>query len=286
MYTSTPDCDAPFFSIRNKTGRDMAWSVFGPALITSNYAPNISTLLPQLTSDLCNRVDTVDINFHSPRLGFCFEQMWQQALMMTGTNFTANLQISNRVRTLGELDLLIRQPSHTLHIELALKFYLGVKDDWIGPNRRDLLSQKIRHTTSHQLPLAQTNEGREAIKNEGLKEAKSFAIMRGCLFHPAHTLTPAALPSDVSSTHWRGQWCPANQLDLLPKGQWYVLSKQDWISPVLANFSISRHELIHYLSLYFEHLGTPLCIALVNEGPYGWAEAERWIIVPADWEES
>jgi hypothetical protein len=287
LYTSTPDFDNSFFSIASKTGRDLVWSVFGPALINSSYAPDLRALLPQLTLDLCNRVDTVDIDFNSPRLGFCFEQMWQQALTMAGISYVANTQITSPQRTLGELDLLINQANKTLHAELALKFYLGVEDDWIGPNRRDLLSQKIAHTTSHQLPLASTNEGLTAIKNAGFNnEVTSVAIMRGCLFHPAHNLTPAPLPQDVAHDHWRGQWCPVSQLHLIPEGHWYVLSKQDWISPVLASFSIDREELIHYLSVYFDHLTTPMCIARVNKGPYGWAEAERWMIVPADWEDS
>lgn len=282
-----------FFSIRSKSARDLIWSVLGPPLLNSPYAPELNHLIPELTSNLYNRVDSVEIDFNSPRLGFCFEQLWQHALTLVDIDFSANLQITNTSctppRTMGELDLLIRQPKQNLHIELALKFYLGVEDDWIGPNRRDLLSQKIRHTTNHQLPLAQTLEAKDAIRTAGFEPTRSYAILRGCLFYPAHQLTPATLPDDVCAHHWRGLWCPADQLDLLPFGAngansyWYVLSKPDWISPVLAKFSISRDELSHYLRTYFKHLNTPVCIAKVEEGPYGWAEQQRWMIVPTDW---
>ncbi|MEK9766270.1 MAG: DUF1853 family protein, partial [Thalassolituus sp.] len=184
---------------------------------------------------------------------------------------------------------LMPQTERILHIELALKFYLGVKDDWIGPNRRDLLSRKLTHTFNHQLPLAQTSAAGSALRNAGLSTDSgpviSAAVMRGCLFHPAHDAPCAPLPERIAADHWSGFWCPADQLDLLPEGQWYVLSKPDWISPVVSDFAISAAELRYYLAVYFRYLRTPVCIANMAADQAGhWYETERWMIVPGDWE--
>ncbi|MEE3210323.1 MAG: DUF1853 family protein, partial [Pseudomonadota bacterium] len=148
---TTPEA---FFDIQDKNKRDLLWSIFGPSLLSSSVTPPLTEILPELCESRLKGT-TLSPDFQSPRLGFRFEQLWQSALSSSEIPFIANQQITDEGRTLGELDLLIPRGQSTLHIELALKFYLGVEDDWIGPNRRDLLSRKIQHTFDHQLPLAQ-----------------------------------------------------------------------------------------------------------------------------------
>ena len=183
-------------------------------------------------------------------MGFRFEQLWHQALTLAGIPFICNLQIQEYGNTLGELDLLIHTPTETIHAELALKFYLGVEDDWIGPNRRDLLSRKLEHTINHQLPMGQAPATQACLSEKNIKISRSLSIMRGCLFHPIHEQKTAQLPVEIAPNHWRGIWCPVDLLThYLPESAWYVLAKQDWISPIIAPFGIDKSEMIQYLLL-------------------------------------
>lgn len=267
-----------------KTQRDLYWSLFGPALVDCAWAPNLNDWLPELDQHRVLTCSPTDIKFSSQRLGFRFEQLWHLALTQAGIPFTSNVQIQNRGQTLGELDLLIGDKTHTLHAELALKFYLGVEDDWIGPNRRDLLSQKLSHTLKHQLPLARSPQAKKTLDTLGLQVFQSIAVMRGCLFHPVHTSKVAPLPSEINKEHWRGNWCPLHLLrDYLPQGHWYVLSKQDWISPIVASFGLNNDELLNYLTTHFDRFTSELSIARVTKQGNLWYESERWMIVHPNW---
>jgi hypothetical protein len=276
---TTPEA---FFDIQDKNKRDLLWSIFGPSLLSSSVTPPLTEILPELCESRLKGT-TLSPDFQSPRLGFRFEQLWQSALSSSEIPFIANQQITDEGRTLGELDLLIPRGQSTLHIELALKFYLGVEDDWIGPNRRDLLSRKIQHTFDHQLPLAQNPVALSEIKQLAPAPVQSFAIMRGCLFAPAHDVSAAPLPVEISPDHWSGYWCPIEQAHYLPEGHWYVLSKQDWLSPVFSSFAITRDELLKYLTRAYQYLSIPLAIARMEKLQNGWGETERWMMVAPDW---
>ena len=276
---TTPEA---FFDIQDKNKRDLLWSIFGPSLLDSSVTPALKEILPELRESHLKGT-TLSPDFQSPRLGFRFEQLWQSALSSSQVPFIANQQITEQNRTLGELDLLIPRENSTLHIELALKFYLGVEDDWIGPNRRDLLSRKIQHTFEHQLPLAQHAVALAEIREFAPTPVRSFAIMRGCLFSPVHDVSAASLPGEISPDHWSGYWCPVDQAHYLPEGHWYVLSKQDWLSPVYSPFAVPREELLKYLHCTYKHLSIPLAIARMGKLENGWGEVERWMMVAPDW---
>lgn len=73
-----------------------------------------------------------------------------------------NLQIMDDKLTIGELDFLAKdhQTNHTLHIEMACKFYLYREElsadplaCWIGPNGRDRLVDKLDKLRNKQFPL-------------------------------------------------------------------------------------------------------------------------------------
>lgn len=277
-----------FFAIAEKQRRDLLWSLFGPSLLDSSLAPDLISLLPSL-DEKSLKAATLSDEYDAPaRLGFRFEQLWQTALDLSHTEHYANTQITQNGKTLGELDLLIPFANHSIHIELALKFYLGVEDDWIGPNRRDLLSRKIAHTLEHQLPLASRPAAQERIQQLCPMPVTSYPIMRGCLFAPAHGVQAAPLPKEIATDHWSGYWCPVDRSDCLPEGHWFVLSKPDWISPVKSSFAISKSELVHYLNVTYQHIRTPLAIARMAQfelpdGQHCWGEVERWMMVAPDW---
>ncbi|CAM5307721.1 hypothetical protein SSTU70S_03703 [Stutzerimonas stutzeri] len=97
------------------------------------------------------------------RLGLYYERLWQFVLCQVPDVelLAANLPIRQAGHTLGELDLLLRAAEGVHHLELAVKFYLGLDqteghrhDHWFGPGSLDRLDLKLAHLRKHRLPLA------------------------------------------------------------------------------------------------------------------------------------
>lgn len=280
--------DHSYFALPGQHQRDLIWSLFGPPLLDCDWSPAKQPWLPDQWQPLAEQLSNLAPDFNSPRLGLIFEQLWQQYLQLSGIRFLANVQIIDQGKTLGELDLLLDNGQQQWHLELALKFYLGYGNEqgqhWVGPNRADLLARKIRHTHEHQLPMRQNPQTQQQLSELNWQPQASLAVMRGCLFYPANPAYQANLPPEVATDHWRGHWCHAQQAaDYLPKGRWYVLAKPQWLSPALTTFSIGREELLEYLRTHFRHLTYPCCVIQTEEGQYGWAEQQRWLIMPDDW---
>lgn len=68
------------------------------------------------------------------------------------------LQIFEDKITLGELDFIVKdlEEHRLIHVELVCKIYLlddQFEDNWIGPNRKDGLAQKIDKLVNKQFPL-------------------------------------------------------------------------------------------------------------------------------------
>ena len=79
----------------------------------------------------------------------------------------ANIQIQGAQETLGELDYIVQdtESDAILHIELACKFYLldetlsqHISGQWIGPNRKDRLVDKLTKMKTKQFPLLDCEE--------------------------------------------------------------------------------------------------------------------------------
>lgn len=296
--------DPMFFSHLDKVSRDLLWSVFGPDLLDCEWGADLAAALPELSPEGVLKGAASQTGFSTMRLGFRFEALWHQALTSAGLPHLANLQITSETATLGELDLLIPRQDHTLHLELALKFYLGTPGGWVGPNRRDRLDQKLAHTHMQQLTLPQ----RAANQHIRLPQMapgivaenspiRSRALMRGCLFYPLIDSAQVTLPPEINRHHWRGYWCSIGQLPgclaQRPQGRWFVLSRPQWMSPVVTDFSISNAELTDYLQLHFQHLSSSVCVARLEQAPGAegiagnrdtlWYEAERWMVVSDEW---
>lgn len=98
------------------------------------------------------------------RLGHLIEKA-VSGLLNASENFQVleeNLQLIDNKITIGELDFIIQNKStqQITHLELAYKFYLldpMISDlpieQWIGPNRKDSLKEKLAKLKSRQLPL-------------------------------------------------------------------------------------------------------------------------------------
>ena len=122
-----------------------------------------------------------------------------------------NLQIFEGRQTIGELDLVTSHPQGTLHVELAVKLYLGLPeyqeelDGWVGPNPRDTLGKKYRHLRDKQLPLSATEPAKRALSLSDDQKISTQAWVKGYLFHYQDKVPPK-LPTFVNSAHHRGWW--------------------------------------------------------------------------------
>lgn len=296
MLARLLDPDHAFFNLSHQYQRDLLWSILGPSLLDCDWAPETPKWLAAYSTDqLLQSISSVrnPNTFRSPRLGLMFEQLWHRFFELNDLRYQANIQIRDEQKTLGELDLLFTasndDPAITTaqnhHIELALKFYLGFGEDWIGPNRRDYLAEKIRHTHDHQLPLSEHPVALARLTENHWRDMYSQAVMRGCLFYPAADNIRTYLPAEVADQHWRGQWCWfKDSKEYLPHSRWYILSKPQWISPAQTEFSVSRERLLEHINIHFKYLVSAVCAVEVVQNQQGkWCEQQRWLIMPDHW---
>lgn len=286
MFSSLPDPDHQFFSLPQQHQRDLMWSIYGPALLDCNWSPKQTELVNKDPdwSFFAHQLQQPP-EFRSPRLGLMFEQIWHRYLSSRHYRWQANLQIQNGKQTLGELDCLVQTATKTWHLEFALKFYLGYGPDWIGPNRRDYLADKITHTRDKQLPMATTVAAEKELAIQNWQIDQSLSIMRGCLFYPTDNQLTVDLPPEVSADHWRGYWVHQSQAEqFMPQGRWYLISKPQWLSPARVDFSIDRDTLLQHKRAHFQYVTTALCAVKVEQNRQGkWCEQQRWLIMPDSW---
>lgn len=139
-----------------------------------------------------------------------------------------NLVIQDQ-RTLGELDLLVRdtRSGQVCHVELTLKFYLGVSSSfWPGPNPADSLEKKWQHLASHQFPLAHQPHVTALLEQAGVPRIdRQYLLSRGQLFYPAaDSLEP---PAQAATHHLRGHWWRASELPA--DSRWQLVPRQHWL---------------------------------------------------------
>ena len=215
----------------------------------------------------------------SRRLGIYFEALWifvfshHPDYELLGHN----IPIRAQGKTLGELDFVVRHiPDNVIeHWEVAVKFYLGVGDYWVGPGLRDRLDIKLARMRDHQLPIAKTPDAQSQLAQNQWIPQRQWALMPGRLFTPL----PEAKSAPETPAYW---WGTLSQfLEAFPRasGQWRLLRKRDWLaqpaaSPVEATFT--SEQLSSSLSDRLNARG-PVCIEAVAK------TQSRGFIVPASW---
>ncbi|WP_430461990.1 DUF1853 family protein [Thalassolituus sp. LLYu03] len=287
MLPSSPAPDHAYFRLLQQHQRDRTWSLLGPALLDTDWSPAAAPFLSHLNNDdLWATITGLPApDYRSSRLGLMFETLWAQTLNALFPRVEANRQILEGQATRGELDLLLDDGRQHWHAELALKFYLAANGDWIGPNSRDHLPRKIRHTREHQLPLSQQTAVQEQLAAAGWYPAQSVSVMKGCLFYRADEKAHA--PEGVNPDHWQGRWCFAREMaGTLPAGDWSLISKDQWLSPAVLPNRVTKEELVRYLTRHFASLSYPACAVRLSEGTLGWCEQQRWLIMPDHWPEA
>lgn len=210
------------------------------------------------------------------RLGLVFEQ-WVAALIHAseGLELVAhNLPLREQGRTLGELDMLVRDrdDDSLWHWELALKFYLGTADAWYGPNRHDTLERKAAHLFEQQLPRSAGSTAQQWLALHGWQLHGQALLTRGRLFYRD------AIPAGIlpAPGHERGWWLPA---PALAPGHWRQLERQFWPCPFVQDSMQDKStNLVDSTSLidYVESSNRPVMVSPLTENNPGFVVPSSW----------
>ena len=128
--------------------------------------------------------------------------------------------------TVGELDFLLTSATGKVHLETAVKFFLGVEHagevHWIGPNLQDRLDRKLRHLRDHQLPLSRR------LETPFEAPFQRYFWVKGMLFQPwqQHLDAGAGLLTHADEYSWLT--C-SQALQCSMEGNWVYLPKRRWL---------------------------------------------------------
>ncbi|WP_251961896.1 DUF1853 family protein [Pseudomonas sp. Marseille-Q5299] len=292
--------------LRRAAVRDLAWTLLSPPLLSTPPCPQRHPLAgstwavdPQRLKDWLQALDADDqplrewlANSTSRRLGLYYEGLWQFALgQAPGVELlAANLAIRTGGRTLGELDIVLRDADGTHHLELAIKLYLGPTDgqghdpaQWLGPGCHDRLGTKLAHLAGHQLPMSADAQSREALAGLGIGQVQAHLWLAGYLFYPwfGHAESPAG----ANPLHLRGRWLRRRDWALAKVGRWQPLPRHAWLAP--ARFEADQGWAAGQFAQWLEGLDPQApaqMLVRLEPGPEGeWHEVDRVFLVADSW---
>ncbi len=154
----------------------------------------------------------------------------------------ATIQIQGATETLGELDYIVTdtKTSSTLHIELACKFYLldetlgnSTTLQWIGPNRKDRLRDKLQKMKTRQFPLLYRQETASVLREFQVvvSNVQQHYCLKAFLFVPKafrHHELPKYFQNCLA-----GYYISFNQLkaEADEKALYVLPQKKEWLLP-------------------------------------------------------
>ena len=170
----------------------------------------------------------------------CFKEYLKQSKEFD--LLAANLQIQGEKETLGELDFIVKnlKTGENIHIELACKFYLfhenkskEVEQNWVGPNRKDSLSEKLEKLKLKQFPLLKASETIQKLNELRIEKPTSQAVcLKAFLFIPKY-LKPESFPKNYEDCIV-GHYVKATDFVKEESALYAIPTKKEWILPVNA----------------------------------------------------
>lgn len=172
------------------------------------------------------------------RLGHLAEKIVSE-LLHASANYDVlyeNVQIKDGQTTIGEIDFMVEDlvNKQVIHLELAYKFYLydpGISShqmhNWIGPNRKDSLHEKLEKLKTKQFPLLHHANTKEQISEEMIAGADQQLCFLVSLF------TPYDFQESLQSSYQRairGYYIDLDGFYRLhqPGHQYYLPTKTEW----------------------------------------------------------
>lgn len=228
--------------------RDLAWTISTPCIIEHKTIPNhefftreYQQFLPILEHLDKNPQELVDFLNKTKRaaLGNYFEDLIEFWLSKRADTkiLVRNLQIVKDKQTLGECDFIADINNKVTHIEVAIKYYLGIKNSaaqefWVGRGLTDRLDIKFHKLFAQQLELSNSKAMiRQLAKHNIAPIEAKMAIVKGFFFK--HYFTPHhAVPKHAPKDLQKSFWCSLAETDSLPTHykNWQLLSKPHWLT--------------------------------------------------------
>jgi hypothetical protein len=294
--------------LRTPQVRDLAWVILSPPMLATTQWPQRH---PLSASDWVTQPQALEAFLHAldqdnsallqwlsrssiRRLGLYYERLWQFAITHApGVEMlAANLPIRAEGQTLGELDMLLRDRDGIHHVELAIKFYLGLagadgRDSahWFGPGSHDRLDLKLAHLNQHQLPISAREESRQALAALGIESFSAELWLGGYLFYPwCDSPQP---PEGAHPDHLRGQWLHHKDWPRFaaqhPSARWQQLPRHAWLGPSRDDLPWSSEVFAQRLQQLEPRSPAQLLVRLTPHPDGHWEEAQRVFLVPDQW---
>lgn len=296
-----------FYPYQTQAVRDLAWACFAPPLLYTSglhraqrrvtdaafaLTPARRLWLEGLERDARPLLEHL-AQAPSTRLGLYFERLWHFFLREDPeVELVAhNVPVYDGGRTLGEFDCLYfckRRNTH-VHLELAVKFYLGVPGEpagrqWLGPNTRDRLDLKLTHLLEQQITLADRSAAQTQLESLGLPAPAREVALRGYLFQPVgETLPP---PPGYNPQKPFATWYTTTQLRERAATRdgtgFRLLERLAWLAPRRAAVGdcIVAENLEESVRARFAQRPAPLLVAALDAAG---EERERFFVVPPRW---
>lgn len=287
--------------------RDLIWAVCSPSLIRPRagwpavfQAGDTAQIQPRLERTDPHALDVHLANRRTRFLGSYFEALWE-FFFLHDPRFeivAKNLQIRDGKRTLGELDFVVldHRTGQHLHLELAIKFYLGIdapsafpytdgKHLWVGPQAKDRLDVKLARTLEHQLPLSAHPVARARLAELGVSRVEPRLLFKGYLFAP---LEPVPWPDYVRAPSQHEGWVALASMPAILDDEhpWHLLQKRHWPAPPYPeNLAepLSAAELGSALRLVMGEARRAYMVVQTNNAMPEPQVLKRYFIVPDDW---
>ncbi len=279
--------------------RDLAWALSSPPLMQPDdsgchwfddhwcrqLGEDSENWLHQLDADPKALQALLAVR-HGQRLGRYFESLWAFYFEHSPRFrlLCQNVQIIDGARTLGELDFIVQdlQTGKTLHIEVSVKFYLGVDDtreqhNWYGPNSQDRLDIKMHTLLARQSRLTQQPQVAAQLHQQGICVDACAVILKGRLFYPMPGSPP---PKHCHGSHLRGRWQRFSGFDCEPGRCYLPMPRSGWLAPQQINPAACLHHKSVLQALLDDGVLSLPLLLLVFDGE---RERERVFVVPDDW---
>lgn len=178
-----------------------------------------------------------------------------------------NYQVQNDKLTIGELDCLFLYSKQPIHLEIVYKFYLyddkvGTTEleHWIGPNRKDSLTEKLDKLKNKQLPLLYNQYTKLLLDelNITVESIQQKVCFKAQLFIPFDRQHDTY--NYINTECIKGFYLKKSQLNNFKDCKFYIPSKIDWLLDVETNINWKTYDyFIDNVTQILDNKTAPMC---------------------------